>query len=189
MSQVTQTDAALSISLPRAPLAVVPLRAWDAISLKALHFASGFAERVLAVQVLTGQAGEEELSPRWAERATDPALRQGLRPPELVVLRSRFRQLMEPLVAYVQQLAAANPDRQIAVVIAELVEPRWYQYLLHSHTAALLRALLRLRGGPQIVIVSTPWYLKDWLPERRRLAAPRLFQRWRARRRAPRARA
>lgn len=32
-----------------------------------------------------------------------------------------------------------------------------------------LKSLLTLKGGPQIVIVSAPWYLADWMPERRRL--------------------
>ena len=59
----------------------------------------------------------------------------------------------------------------------ELVEPRWYHHLLHNHTAAVLKALLLLRGNPQIVIVSIPWYLRDWLPERRLAARWRKWRR------------
>jgi amino acid transporter len=184
LERVTRTDASLLVGLPQPPIAVVPLRRWDAISLKAMRFASGFAERVIAVQVLAGDAGEEELSQRWPTLALEPARNLGFRSPELEVLRSPYRQLLEPLLNYVLTLGKENPERQIAVVIPELVEPRWYQYLLHSHTAALLKTLLRLRGGPQIVIVSTPWYLKDWQPERRKIAqGSRLFRRWQERRR------
>jgi amino acid transporter len=184
VARVTHTDASLEVGLPHPPIAVVPLRRWDAISLKALRFASGFAARVVAVQVLTGEEGEEDLTPRWRALAIEPARLRGLRPPELEVLASPYRQLMEPLLDYVLKLGHQNPERQIAVVIPELVEPRWYHYLLHSHAAALLKALLRLRGGPQVVIVSTPWYLKDWLPERRTLSQRTgFFHRWRARRR------
>jgi hypothetical protein len=69
----------------------------------------------------------------------------------------------------VSQLAERHHDRQVAVVIPELVEPRWYHHLLHNHTASVLRTLLIFRGGPQIVVISAPWYLADWLPERQRL--------------------
>ena len=186
VDRVTQAQTSLEVGPPQPPIAVVPLRRWDAISLKAIRFASGFAERVVAVQVLAGDAGEQELTVRWPTLASEPAQRLGFRAPELEVLRSPYRQVMEPLLDYVQRLARQNPERQIAVVVPELVEPRWYQYLLHSHTAALLKTLLRLRGGPQIVIVSTPWYLKDWLPERQALTRGlKFFQRWRARRRGP----
>jgi hypothetical protein len=184
IDRVTQTEASLEVGPPQAPIAVVPLRSWNAISLKALRFASGFAERVVAVQVRAGDAGEEELATRWHGLAREPAERLRFRAPELVVLPSPYRQLVEPLLNYVLELARQNPHHQIAVVIPELVEPRWYQYLLHSHTAALLKTLLRLRGGPQIVIVSTPWYLKDWLPERQKLALRSgVIRRWRERRR------
>jgi amino acid transporter len=188
VGRVTQAQAALELGPPQPPIAVVPLPRWDAISMKAIRFASGFAERVVAVQVLAGEAGEEDLTERWPALVGEPAQRLGVRAPELEVLRSRYRQVMEPLLAYVLNLSRQNPQREIAVVIPELVEPRWYHYLLHSHTAAVLKALLRLRGGPQIVIVSTPWYLKDWLPERRKLAlGSTFFRRWHERRRRGRA--
>lgn len=188
IDRVTQTEASLQVAPPQAPIAVVPLRSWNAISLKALRFASGFAERVVAVQVRAGDAGEEELAMRWQVLAREPAERLGFRAPELEVLPSPYRQLMEPLLNYILELARQNPHHQVAVVIPELVEPRFYHYLLHSHTAALLKTLLRLRGGPQIVIVSTPWYLKDWLPERQKLALRSgVIRRWRERRRQGRA--
>ena len=89
--------------------------------------------------------------------------------PKLLVLHSAYRELLEPLLAYLKQLALAEPARPVVVVIPELVERRWYQYFLHGQTASLLKTLLLLRGIPQLVIVTTPWYLKDWLPERNRL--------------------
>jgi hypothetical protein len=93
----------------------------------------------------------------------------GLPAPALVVLASEYRRLYQPLIAYVTELAAQHPMRQVAVIVPELVEPRWYHFFLHTHTASLLRSLLLARGGPQIVVVETPWYLRDWIPERQRL--------------------
>lgn len=169
VARVTACDVSLEISPPRRPLAVVPLRAWDAVALKGLRFAIGFAADVVAVQVLTPNRTVDDLTPRWRDLAVVPAERLGLRPPKLVVLPSDYRELFGPLLRFVTSLAEENPDRQVAVVLPELVEPRWYHFLLHNHSASILRALLLFRGGPQIVVVSTPWYLADWLPERRSL--------------------
>jgi hypothetical protein len=167
VARATVTDVSLEVGPLAPPLAVVPLRRWDAVAVKALRFALGFAPEVIAVQVLTRDLQIDDLTSRWQSLAVAPAERLGIRAPELVVLPSEYRELFGPLLKYVGDLADKNPYRQIAVVIPELVEPRWYHYLLHNHSAAILKALLLLRGGPQVVIVSTPWYLADWLPESR----------------------
>jgi amino acid transporter len=171
LSRATATSASLEIGPPRPPLAVVPLRRWDAVALKALRFAVGFAPDVIAVQVLTGDREVDDLSARWEQLAREPARRLAIKPPDLVVLRSDYRHLFTPLLDFVSELAREHPDRQVAVIVPELVERRWYHFLLHNHSASLLKTMLLIRGGPQVVIVSTPWYLKDWLPERRDLQA------------------
>lgn len=79
--------------------------------------------------------------------------------PKLVVLESPFRRLFNPLFEFIGQLQAENPDRLIAVVISELVEPRWYHYLLHNQRATALKAALLLRGNNRVIVISVPWYL------------------------------
>src|SRR5690349_15936235 len=132
-----------------------------------MRFALEFTEEVFAVQVLTGDRDVDDLSSRWDTLATEPLRRMGRSPPKLVVLPSEYRNLYQPLLAFVRMLADKEPDRQIAVVVSELVEPRWYHSLLHNHTAAILKRLLLVKGNPQIVIMTAPWYLGEWLPERR----------------------
>jgi hypothetical protein len=75
--------------------------------------------------------------------------------------KSSYRQFFAPLVAYVEQVRDRNPDRDIIVVVPDLVVRRWYHALLHNNRGTLLRALLRLRGGPRVVVVNTPFYLED----------------------------
>ncbi|KYF81018.1 hypothetical protein BE11_35195 [Sorangium cellulosum] len=58
-------------------------------------------------------------------------------------------------------VARAHPDRQVAVVVPEVAESRWYHYLLHNHTASILKWLLLFRGGKGVVIVNRPFYLDD----------------------------
>jgi amino acid transporter len=168
----TDTDLSLELGPLEPPLVVVPLRRWDAVSLKGLRLALRLSREVTVVQVLTQDRDIENLSERWDELATAPAQQNGFNAPQLVVLRSEYRELFSPLLKFIHSLADQHPRRQIAVVIPELVEPRWYHYLLHNHTPTLLRTLLINRGGPQVVVVSAPWHLEASSSEKRLLGQP-----------------
>jgi amino acid transporter len=89
----------------------------------------------------------------------EPCRARGKTPPRLEMSRSGYREIFRPLLRYVRRLGAAHPDRHVVVVVPELVERRWYHYLMHTHKATWLKLLLILRGGPRVVIVSTPWHL------------------------------
>lgn len=173
IARATATDATLELGPFAPPLVVVPIRRWDAISLKALRFALTLSPDVFVVQVTTGDRPVDDLSARWSELVRSPAARLDLRPPELVVKHSEYRRLLDPLVDFVIELGDRDTSRAVAVIIPELVEPRWYQHLLHGHSAALMKRELRARGGPRVVIINTPWYLRDWIPERRWLRRAR----------------
>jgi len=85
----------------------------------------------------------------------------GLAVPELVVLNSPYRHVIEPILDCVLDLERRHPDRQVAVVIPEMVERHWYHYVLHNQRAQWLKALLLLKGNQRINVISVPWYLKD----------------------------
>jgi len=110
------------------------------------------------VQLLAENQGEEDLSGAWQARVEEPCRQADLPVPKLVVLRSPYREVLEPLVRHVERLTLANPGRPIVVIVPEVVHARWYHALLHSHTSTLLKALLVQRGGPQVLVVSAPWY-------------------------------
>jgi len=76
------------------------------------------------------------------------------------VLKSPFRWVVQPIIDHVLEIERTNPDRTIAVVLPELVEPRWYQYFLHNQRAKLLAAALLMKGTHRIVIINVPWYLR-----------------------------
>jgi hypothetical protein len=84
----------------------------------------------------------------------------GFPPPELVVLRSPYRLVITPLLEYVVQLERKHPNRTISVLVPELVERRWYYYLLHNQRATALKVLLYLDGSGGIVVINVPWYLR-----------------------------
>jgi amino acid transporter len=163
IERATRSEAPLDLGRPVPTLAIVPIRRWDQMARKTLHWAlSGIQEEVVAVQVLADDRPEADLAARWHDLAEAPALRAGMVPPKLVVLPSDYRGLYGPLVAHVTKLAAERPDRQVAVIVPEVVEHRWYRALFPFDFASVLRADFLYRGGPPVVVVSAPWYVQDW---------------------------
>ncbi|WP_437684195.1 APC family permease [Sorangium sp. So ce131] len=156
-----RTHEPLDLSPPPPPLVVVPVRRWDLVTQNGLRFALQLSPDVYALQVLLDDPRVEDLSREWPALVEEPAKQKGLTPPRLVVVRSRYRRLFRPLLRFVATVARAHPDRKVAVVVPEVVESRWYHYLLHNHTATILKWLLLFRGGKGVVIVNTPFYLHD----------------------------
>lgn len=144
----------------RPPLVVVPVEDWNRVSAKALRFAITLSPDVVVVYV---DAGEEEtnLFRMWGACVEEPIRRAGLKVPELAVLRSPYRFVLTPILNYILELERQRPDRQIAVIVPNLVERRWYQHLLHNQAGELLTTLLLLKGNRRIVIVNVPWYLNE----------------------------
>ena len=54
--------------------------------------------------------------------------------------------------------SARIPTAKVAVLIPELAERRWYNYLLYNQRARLLM----LKGKQRIAIIDVPWYLGDY---------------------------
>jgi amino acid transporter len=166
IERAIHTAATLEIGPLEPALAVVPMRTWQGVSLKALRLAMSLSPRVCVLQILTRDRHVDDLRPRWRELAVLPTERLGLPTPELVVKESEYRQVLEPVLDAVREIARQHPDRAVLVVLPELVEARWYHSFLHSHTGAMLAHRLKAQGGKQVVIVRAPWHLRDWVPER-----------------------
>jgi amino acid transporter len=144
----------------RPPIVVVPVDRWSRIVQRALTFALNISPDVIGLHI---EAGEHTvyLRSQWNERVEDPVREIGMCPPKLVVQASPYRFVITPIVDYVLELARQQPDRQIAVLIPEIVEKRWYYQALHNQRAAALKALLYFKGNPQIVVINMPWYVEE----------------------------
>jgi amino acid transporter len=148
----------LDLSHCKPPLVVVPIDRWSRIPRAALTFAVGISPDISGLHI-TADGGASPLQQQWEEYVEAPAKAMGIKPPQLVVLNSPYRFVLTPIVDYVLELERNNPNRQIAVVIPELVQDRWYHYALHNQRAPALKALLYLRGSQRIVVINVPWYL------------------------------
>ncbi len=118
---------------------------------------------VIGVHVSTDDAEARRLAEDRETSVVLPAQAAGLRAPRLITVRSPYRRLFGPLLDQVNQLKRDYPDRQIAVIITELVESHWAQYLLHNQRATGLKAALLLRGDNRVAVINAPWYLGGYV--------------------------
>jgi amino acid transporter len=154
----TANPEPLELNDLRQPLVVVPILHWDKIAQKGLRLALNLSADVQGLHVDCGE-GSGRLREDWSRYVEEPAKKAGLPTPKLVVLNSPYRYVINPILNYVLELEQKNPDREIAVLIPELVEQHWYHYLLHNQRAAWLKAMLLLRGNQRIIVIDVPWYL------------------------------
>lgn len=141
------------------PIVLLPIRGWSGITRKALRFALKISPDIYAMHIADDEKTLVELEDTWEQRVQEPALAAGLTAPKLIVIYSPYRKLFAPLKQVVADLQRAHPGRDLAVIVPELVTTRWYHYLLHNQTAAVIKAYLLFSGFRRVVVINVPWYL------------------------------
>ena len=140
------------------PLVVVPILSWNKVAQKGLRFALNLSSDVRALHIEC-EEDSGDIRAAWRRYVEDPARQAGLATPRLVVLPSPYRFVLSPILDFILELERDNPDRQIAVLIPELVERHWYHYFLHNQRAEWLRALLLAKGSQRTILVNVPWHI------------------------------
>jgi amino acid transporter len=147
------------------PIVVVPLQRWSRIAEKALRFAYNLSQDLFVLHIAAEHETEgqidDDLMSRWDEYIEKPALQAGFTPPKLAVLRSPYRLVITPIFKYILELERQHPHRLISVLVPELVEGRWYYYLLHNQRATALKVVLYTKGNGRIIVINVPWYLRS----------------------------
>lgn len=158
-SEEIRFSRAIDLSPTDPPVVVVPISGWNIVTERALRFGLQLSPDVTAIYVSRSEGDDRALRSDWAQYVDVPLRKAGLPGPRLDVIGSPYRLLIRPLVDYVNRLKGERPNRVIAVVIPELVERHWYEYLLHNHRATWLKADLLLEEDQRVVVINVPWYL------------------------------
>jgi hypothetical protein len=158
--EVASTEPLDAVGL-QAPMVLLPIRGWSAITRKALRFALKISPDIYALHVADDEETMAELEDTWEQRVREPALAAGLTPPQLIIIYSPYRKLYAPLKQVVSDLQRAQPGRDLAVLVPELVPTRWYHFLLHNQAASIIKAYLLFSGFRRVVVVNVPWYLSE----------------------------
>jgi len=140
------------------PIILIPIERWSAVSEKTLRFAWSISKQISFVHVEFGE-DDRNFRRRWSELVESPARNANLPVPNLIVLKSPFRFVATPIVDYALRVQSENPNSHIAILVPELIENHWYNFLLHNNRPQLLKALLNLKENPRITVINIPWYL------------------------------
>lgn len=141
------------------PVVLLPIDRWSLVSEKALRYAWTLSREIRVLHVRCGE-DTDNLCRQWSEVVERPARIAGLPLPQLVLLDSPYRFIVKPVVEYAIQQQVTHPDRNITMLVPELVESHWYHYLLHNNRPEAIRALLLFNGNQRITVVSIPYHLR-----------------------------
>ena len=76
----------------------------------------------------------------------------------LILLRSPYRSLIDPVLDYVDELLRENNEQVITVIVPEAVSTKWYHKLLQENVAQQLKNALGMR--PNVVVTNVKYFLK-----------------------------
>lgn len=128
--------------------AIIPVSGIHPGVLEAARYALSISRDARACYVELNPEQSRRLQEEW--RKTLPEI-------QLVILKSPFRSVIQPVIDYVDQVERETDDDVVTVIIPEFVTERWYHKFLHNQTAILLYAALRAKR--EIVVTSVRYHL------------------------------
>lgn len=117
--------------------------------LKALAYARSLRpQHLVALYVTYEEDDREAMERQWREYHIEVPLE---------IKYSRYRELVAPVVEYIDELDARWGDDTVTVVIPEFVVGKWWENILHNQSALFLKGKLLFRKGT--VVTSVPYHL------------------------------
>ncbi|HEU5318000.1 MAG TPA: APC family permease [Chloroflexota bacterium] len=106
---------------------------------------------IQAIHVTDDADEAEHLQEQWEQY--DPGV-------ELVVVEAPFRSLVGPLMRYVDLVERRHPEGTaiVTVLLPEFIPAHWWEHLLHTHTALMIKGALLFR--PRTAVISVPFHLE-----------------------------
>ncbi|MGY4720804.1 amino acid permease [Naumannella cuiyingiana] len=154
---ITSDDERL---LPSRVHAVVLVSKVHKPTMRALAFAKASRPSTLeAITVAIDPDETEALVREWEATGVGMPLK---------VVASPFREMVNPVLNFVNGIRTESPRDVVNVYIPEYVVGRWWERVLHNQTAFFLRA--RLLFTPGVMITSVPYQLESSSGRRDRLA-------------------
>ncbi len=147
------------------PVVIITAERWNRLVAKALHFGMRISGDVIVIHLGEvaephDEGKEERFRQDWHRYVEMPAEQSRFRCPRLIRIHSRFRKFVAPLLECISKLQEDFPNREVAIIVPELVKSHFWEYLLHNHRARRLRAAL-LRHGRRLTLITVPWHLEE----------------------------
>jgi amino acid transporter len=117
----------------RAEHIVVPVDGINKVTMGAIAMARALSSRVTAVHLTDSNEGAATFRESWERLIPDVPL---------LIIESPYRAFSAPMVAYVDSLRQAEPDRRITVVLPAFKAHHWYERILHNQAIRNLKPFL-----------------------------------------------
>jgi amino acid transporter len=114
--------------------------------IQAVNFGRTMSNDVTAVHVTDDLEGAEELRERFRRQVPGAGF---------VIVESPYRQLVQPLIRYLEYAAERSEDDIVIVLLPEYVPRHWWERLLYNENAHRIRAALL--GRPNILVADVPF--------------------------------
>ncbi|HEY3082829.1 MAG TPA: APC family permease [Chloroflexota bacterium] len=131
----------------RVPI-IAPVPGLNRAVAQTMSVLSGLSQNVVAVHVSDDPQAAAELRQQWTRQV--PGVR-------LVILESPYREIVEPLLAYLDAVQQQCGNTPIIVVLSEHVPRHLHEFPLHNQTALSLKARLFFR--PNTIVMDVPFHL------------------------------
>lgn len=129
---------------------IMPISSVHKGTLQALKYARSLSTDVTIVHVSTDSQDAERVSRKWDDWG------DGVR---LVIIDSPYRQLLEPLIEYIEKIEKGlQPDEMMTIIVPQFIPANSWHNLLHTQTAFWLRQALLYHPG--IIITEVPFVVK-----------------------------
>ena len=118
-------------------------------TLKAVRYARSLSRNISAIYVAHDSEKTKQIQQRWEKWAGDIPL---------IVIDSPYRELLHPLVSYIETAASQlGTDQILSVVVPEFIPKRIWHNFLHMQSATWLR--WALRNVPGVIVVDVPYHV------------------------------
>ncbi len=117
--------------------------------LAALNYARLTDPDCQAIHVVLDERRIGDIQDTWAKYGANVPL---------ILLRSPYRSLIDPVLDYVDELLSENNEQVITVIVPEAVSTKWFHKLLQENVAQQLKNALGTR--PNVVVTNVKYFLK-----------------------------
>ena len=121
---------------------------WDVI--QAVRFGRSMTDDITAVHVTDDVAAGERVRERFERQL--PGIR-------FVIVESPYRNLVDPLIRYLEVTAERDPSSVTVVLLPERMTRHWWEQLLFNQNVHRIRDALT--GRPDILVADVPFRARD----------------------------
>ncbi|HWR44490.1 APC family permease [Sporomusa sp.] len=128
---------------------IVPVSTPTRVVFETLKYAKTIGDNIIALHIASDEESAQRVKKKWD--VWNPGV-------ELVTIQSPYRLIMQPLIAYIEEMQSKKaPEDYITVLIPEFETKKWWHRLLHNQTGWILRTILILKE--RVVVTTIPYHL------------------------------